>query len=394
MSVSTSPTYDIVALRQQEFPLTKKTTYLNHAGISPMPQRTRQAIQHSVTEMSMNAVAFFGRDVLSLFNSFQEDVADFINAPRPIDVCPVLSTSAALNLAAGAIDWRPGDNIILCDVEFPSNVYPWMAQEQHGVQVRSIPAQQGTLTLEALEQAVDEHTRLVTVSAFQFFTGARTDLQALGEFCRQHDILFVVDAIQAIGHTPIDVQATPIDVLATGGQKSILGLTGCGFLYVRPEVSEQMKPESVGCNAVQNYEHWLDYDLTFREGALRFMSGTPNVPGMFAITTSLTLLEELGRENIDAHTRSLAARFMDELDTRGFEIITPRQPELHGPIVTFQVSKSVEETEAINQHLARHEVMLAKHLDAAGRPYLRLSLHCYNTDTDKERFFNILSSAL
>jgi len=252
----------------------------------------------------------------------------------------------------------------------------------------------GTLTLEALDAAVDEHTRLVAVSSLQFFTGGRADLVALGAYCRERGILFSVDAIQSIGHMPIDVKDMNIDILAAGGQKSFMGLTGIGFLYIRPEVAEQMHPTAISANSVEGWEHWLRYDTTPRQGALRFLTGTFNVPGLYSIVASLSLINELGVQNIDAHTTALAGRFMDELDARGYKIITPRDLALHGPIVTFQAADTPAASDKIVQYLAEHDVPTVKHLDAAGNPFLRLSLHCYNDEQDCERFLEIFSSAV
>jgi cysteine desulfurase / selenocysteine lyase len=116
-------------------------------------------------------------------------------------------------------------------MEFPSNAFPWMTLPSPGVEARIVPAD-GGLTLETLIPYVDERTRVVAASAIQFFTGHRTNLAAIGAFCRQRGILFVVDAIQAIGHMALDVQRMKIDVLASGGQKSLLSLPGIGLLYV------------------------------------------------------------------------------------------------------------------------------------------------------------------
>lgn len=394
MTVSAVQSTAFARLRSEEFPVTQTTTYLNSASIAPLPQRSKHAIQHCVEQMSLNPSLYFVQEILPAFDQFREKAAAFINAPDKIDICPVVSTSTALNLIAGAIEWHNGDNIVFCDVEFPSNVYPWMALQKHGVECRIVPPQHGTLTPEALEKAVDSRTRLVAVSAVQFFTGARADLNALGAFCRARNILFAVDAIQAIGHIPIDVQAMNIDILATGGQKSLLALTGSGFLYVRRECAEQMRPGSIGPNATHEWEHWLKFDLTPLDGAARFMAGTPNVPGLMSVLSSLVLLEEVGRPAIDSYTTTLAAQFMTQLTELGYLVITPNAPALHSSIVTFQLDSSSAFNDAVLKYLMQNQVVITKHLDAVGNPFLRISLHGYNTEDDLERFFAVLSAAL
>jgi selenocysteine lyase/cysteine desulfurase len=253
-----------------------------------------------------------------------------------------------------------------------------------------VPADGGGLTLRAVEQHADEHTRVVAASAVQFFTGHRTDLAAIGRFCRERGILFVVDAIQAIGHMPIDVQAMGIDVLATGGQKSILGLPGVGFMYVRGEVAEMMRPRLIHANATADWMHWLAYDLTPLPGAERFAAGTPNVLGLVGLGPSLALLEELGVDNIDAHTTALSRYAIERLTALGLDVITPIAAL--GPIVTFRSPVDAAATEQLVQRLAAQGVVVVKHLDAAGAAYIRLSFHAYNVPAEIDRFVEVYQS--
>jgi selenocysteine lyase/cysteine desulfurase len=266
-----------------------------------------------------------------------------------------------------------------------------MSLERDGVEVRQVPASVGGLTLPALEPLVDERTRLIAASAIQFFSGHRTDLATIGAFCRERGILFVVDAIQAIGHMAFDVKAMNIDVLASGGQKSLMAVPGIGFMYIRAPICQTLKPRFVGGNATVDYMHWLDYDMTFLPGAQRFAIGTPNLPGIFSVCASLSLLRELGVDNIDRHTSRLAAQAIDVLSGRGYEVITSRQA--HGPIVTFKSGLSHQATDALVEQLQQRRVTLVKHLDAAGTPHVRLSFHCYNTTEEIEQFMQILDEA-
>ena len=383
-------TYDVENLRQHEFPVANDVVYLNHASISPMPQRTRRAIQDAVDGMSMNASQFFFEQGLPLFETFMQSIAAYINAEHAEEIAPIQSTSTGLNLVAQSLDWQPGDEIIFCETEFPSNAYPWMSLERDGVKCVLVPAENGTLSVAQLEQALTPRTRLVAVSALQFFSGGRADLMAIGEFCRQHDLIFSVDAIQAIGHMPIDVQVMNIGVLSCGAQKSMMALTGSGFLYVRRDLAEQMRPRSIGPNATEGWEHWLKFDVTPREGAMRFMMGTPNVPGMFSVISSLQLFEELGRAAIDAHTTHLATLAIEGLTERGFNVVTPAAPTHHGPIITFAYDDTHDKTDAFMKMLKQNNVVATKHLDAPGNPHVRISVHCYNVQNDIQYFLNLL----
>ncbi|MCI0712521.1 MAG: aminotransferase class V-fold PLP-dependent enzyme [Chloroflexi bacterium] len=384
--------HDVDTLRKAEFPLTEDTVYLNHASISPLPVQTTEAVSQMMVAMTQNPSRFFDNWFTELWDQFQDVAAQHINAADPLEICEVKSTSTGLNLVAQSIDWKPGDNVIICDTEFPSNAYPWMGLNRYGVETKLVPSDHGTLTVERLQEAVDDRTRLVAVSAIQFFTGGRADLHNIGAFCREHGLLFAVDAMQAIGHMPIDVRAMNIDILSTGAQKSMMALPGSGFLYVRRDLVETLQPASIGPASVEGWEHWTKYDLTPREGTLRFMQGTMSFEGMYSVIKSLGFLRELGLKDIDNHTSELAGRFMDDLEARGFAMVTSRAH--HGSIVTFRVSESNEQTAEIVQKLKVENIYLVAHLNAAGKSHLRISLHCYNNDEDRHHFIHSLDAIM
>lgn len=382
--------YDIESLRREEFPASANLTYLNHAGISPLPQRTKREVQSAIERLSEDPNAFFGKYALPAFASLQESLARYINADSPSEIVYSTTTSAALNAVAQAIDWRPGDNILFCDQEFPSNAYPWMSLSRDGVESRRVPSENGGLTLRQVEAHADDRTRAVTVSAIQFFSGHRADLVAIGRFCRERNILFIVDAIQAIGHMAFDVQAMNIDILATGGMKSLLALPGAGFIYVRDKVSSKMNPRLIHGNSTADYLHWLDYDLTPQPGAARLSSGTTNVPGVLSIGASLSLLNELGPANIDTHTTALIHYAIDNLTNEGYEVVTSK--DTSGPIATFRSPFDSETTDRLIQFLSDRQVVACKHLDAGISAYVRASVHCYNITADIDRLLEELRS--
>ena len=151
--------YNIESLRREEFPASANLTYLNHAGISPLPQRTKREVQSAIERLSEDPNAFFGKYALPAFATLQESLANFINADSPSEIVYSTTTSAALNAVAQAIDWRPGDNILFCDQEFPSNAYPWMSLSRDGVESRRVPSENGGLTLRQVEAHADDRTR-------------------------------------------------------------------------------------------------------------------------------------------------------------------------------------------------------------------------------------------
>ena len=380
--------YDVQALRQAEFPITQEFIYFHNAGVTPLPTRTKNKMQWATEQIACRSGNFFNEERAEMTAAFQNEIAALINAVSGDEIVPIASTSTGLNAIAQALDWHDGDNVLLCDVEFPANVYPWLSLARDGVEVKWVTAVNGGLTLEALQAQVDEHTRLVAASAIQFFTGHCTDLAAIGTFCHENNILFVVDAIQAIGHMLIDVQAMHIDGLVTGGQKSLLASPGCGFMYVNDAVAERLNPRIVSGSSTDNYLHWLNYDMTLAKGAQRFRSGTTNITGMYAVLESVRLLQELGVAHIGTHTRGLTAVASQTLVDLGYEVVTSHTD--FGPIATFRTGLDVEETDKLVNHLRQHNITVVKHLNREGAPHIRASFHAYNTEGEIGRFAEVL----
>lgn len=385
-----TPAYDLTAARRHFDVTERNITYLNHAGISPLPRPVKQAMIDVLDAIAAGGSTTFREILDPLMESLPRRAAQLVNA-QPEEVALVPNTSTGLNLIAHSLPLQAGDNVILCDVEFPSNVYPWMNLQQEGVETRLVPAVDGGLSLEAIDAVRDARTRVVAVSAVQFFTGRREDLAAIGQYCEQHGLWLVVDAIQAAGIVPIDMQAMGIHALATGGQKALCGPPGQGFMVVREALIEQMQPVFMGPLSVVNWEHWLDYDTSLQPLAGRFQLGTSNVASLAGLNAALKLLLDLGVENIAEWVIHLSSTAIDRLNARGFHTVTPREPERHANIVTLAWPG---EPAPVVEALQREGIVLCEHRDAQNKPYLRLSSHCYNTEAEIHRVIQSLEDHL
>ena len=375
------PNYDLEALRAQ-FPITERWAYFNHAGLSPLANPVYQAQEKILSNLRDHGSALFETDLyINLQDQIVSRIGTLINA-NPDEIALVQNTGTGMSIIAGGVQLNTGANIIVCDKEFPTNVYPWMhLADRIDGELRIVPQDNGGLTLRRLQEHVDEKTAIVAVSSVEFLSGHRTDLKALGEYCRAKDILFVVDGIQSLGHVPIDVKDMQIDFIATGGMKSLLGPPGIGFLYIRRELLDTLSPVLVGAMSVTDYLDWTNYHWELRPEAGRYQMGTPNVVGEAGLNASLGMLLDLGIENIDAWTTQLADRLMDDLDQRGYEILTPRESEQHAHIVTWSPADPQAAFELLNEN----------HVKTAPREgYVRAALHCYNSEAEIMRIGEIL----
>ncbi len=381
--------YDVEALRTKEFPQMLEWTNLDNAASAPAPLRTVNKMKQVLDEKIATSQWHIGHYPLELIGGFMASAATFVNAESPHEIVYVEGCSVGLNLIAQSLELKPGDNIIFCDLEYPANVYCWMSLERDGVEIKQVPAFHGGLTLEALHASVNERTRVVAASAVQFFSGHRTDLAAIGKFCRERNILFVVDAVQCIGHIPIDVRMMNIDVLVTGGHKSLMTAPGMGFMYVRGAVCDTLKPRVVGALSNVDWPYYLNYDMTPHPGAWRFLIGTPSFVGMAGMIESMTFLNELTRDAIDLHTTRLAARALKLAQERGYELTSTLGE--HGPIATFKSKLDKEKTREYLQKIYQESgVAIARQVDRQGNAHLRMSFHCYNTEKEVEHAFTAL----
>ncbi|NDJ52639.1 MAG: aminotransferase class V-fold PLP-dependent enzyme [Chloroflexi bacterium] len=375
MGAPTHTSYRLDWIRAQ-FEITKRDlTYLNHAGLSPLPTRSRDAMNQLSAALATEGDQAFGEHFESLVHGLLDNIQKMVNASHD-EITLVQNTSTGINLIAHSLPLHAGDEVLVCNLEFPSNVYPFMNMASKGVVTRIVEAREGGLTVEAIKSGLSAQTRMVVVSALQFFSGRQEDLHTIGAFCKERGLWLIVDATQAAGLMPLDMQVMHIDALVSGGQKALMGPPGIGFMAIRQALLEQMTPIFASAISVEGWEHWLQYDFKLQPMIRAYDNSTPNLIGMAGLRASMDLLLEIGVSAINEWVSHLSDLAIEELDRQGFQVITPH---LHANIVTFAWSGDAK---AAAEALKAEGVMLRPHFDATGNGYLRLSSHCYNTEAD------------
>ncbi len=369
---------DLAAYRS-EFPIARTWAYLNHAAVAPLPRRVVRAMKRFLRDRQKGELGLkvWPPPVMAEARALS---ARLLNA-SPEEIAFVGSTSDGLNLAAQALPIGPGDNVILCDMEFPANVYPWLNLQRRGVEVRIVPHDRGGLTPERLAEYLDERTRVVTVSSVQFLSGFRADLPALARLAHEAGAALVVDAIQSLGVIPMDVRVAGVDILAANGAKWLLSPIGITILYVRREWIERLHPVYAYYRAVLSPEPYLHYDWTLRSDARRFEPSSPNVDGIYGLHAALSLLLEVGIERIQEHILDLTDRLLAGLETLGVEILTPRERERRAGIVSFRTAEVVRDYSRLRK---------ARVLVSLREGYLRVSPHFYNLPAEVDRLLEAL----
>jgi len=375
---------DVHALRREEFEWTNSgdVVYLNAASTGPLPERSVLA-QDAFTRKRAAPHRLSFEEQFGVLTACRERIARLVNV-HVGTVALAGNTSAGINLAAWGLPLGPGDVVLVPDLEFPANVYPWRAAAAaRGYRVVTVPARDGLVDEDALVAALDgPGVRVLAASWVGFVTGAVLDLHRVGAACRERGVVFVVDAIQGLGALELDLTRAPVDLLACGAQKWLLSPWGTGFTWVAPGLLDRLTVQPVswmGVRGSDDFSRLLDYDLTWRDDARRFEQVTLPFQDFAGFAASLGLLEAVGSAAVTEHVARCAGALLDGAAARGVECVTPRAR--HAGIVSLRPS----DPPATSARLASAGV-----IHSLREGTIRLAPHCYTTVEDLERALALL----
>ena len=305
----------------REFPVRKNLIYLNHAAVAPLPARVADAMRAHLADAS-NFGALHWKKWYRQYDETREKAALFVGGDAA-RVAFLPSTSHALNLVAQGLEWRPGDNVVGDDLEFPANVYPWMNLAGRGVEYRKAVSRNGILTADDFRPLVDERTRVLAVSWVTFHSGFVFPLADLGALARERQCLFVVDAIQGLGTMPLDAGQLGIDVLAADAHKFLYGPEAMAVFAFSEKAKAAIAPPWTGWWNVPWRESQLAYDLKLYESGRRFEAGSLPTDHVYGLAAAIDLLSEIGMEGAQRRIGSLISTLRDGLAGLGWSIRTP-----------------------------------------------------------------------
>ncbi len=362
--------------------------YLNHAATSPLATPVVDALSAHIANRATGEIDTYGDD-LPMIKEWRKNVARLINGEGPERISFAMNTSDALNIVAAGLPWRDGDHILLNNAEFPANLHPFLHLRRHGVQVDMMQVENGIVTPETIARALRPETRLLAISAVQFLSGYRADLEAIGALCRDRSILFVVDGIQAVGAVPVDVQAMHIDCLAAGAQKWQMAPQGTGFLYLTDDLQSSITQQHVGWLSVATPWNFKDLDQELDATARRYEGGTLNIAGLHAMNAALRMLLDVGIAAIAEHLLAITDVLIRELTgIDGVRCITPSDPQRRAGIVTVRPPSGLR-AEELAVHMRNAGVTIA-----VREGLLRFSPHFYNTPDEMHRAASALRDAI
>lgn len=373
------------ALRREEFPVCRHQVYLAHAAVCPLPARVVAALARYLERAGrggqfehLHAEAEAGARALA---------ARLLGA-TPEEIAFVSSTSAGLSLVAAGLDWMPGDGVIFAEGDFPSNVYPWRRLERRGVRVRALPTRaDGTLGVAEVAAALDERTRLVSLSSVHFATGGWTDVDAVGALLQDRGVLFCVDAIQSFGAAPLSVRH--VDFLTADAHKWMLGPQGIGILFVRRKRFENLTPSLVGWKSVAASKDFGSQRFELAGDARRYEPGSLNALGIVGLHAALDLLAEVGVDAIASRLRAIRARLIPALAAKGYALVGAPSAAHPSGITSFR-HRTASQTLALYQRLDAQGIVTSLRDDPRGDKCVRLAPHFYTSDAEIDRLLENL----
>jgi selenocysteine lyase/cysteine desulfurase len=371
-------TADALKTARAQFPITENLAYFDIANMNPAPLCVTERLAAYFLNIQQRGgdKSAWSREV----EATRSKAARLLGCEAG-ELAFCKNTSEGLNIAANAIDWRPGDNVVVPDREHPNNVFPWLNLRQRGVEVRLVPETGDWIDAALLAPFVDARTRAVAVADVSFHPGQRNDLAGIAALCRDKGAYLVVDGVQAVGLLDVDLRALGIDMWAVSAHKGLLSPHGVGLFYCRREIIPALFPAYVARASMvprAGDDHGLvrETDAVLRDDARRFEIGNFNFPGVVALGAALDLVLEIGIGAIESHVLALGEYLTEQLAQRQIERLGPRDPRRRSSICAFNLAG-----EGWVEYFAEKGIVVSGRLGS-----IRVSLGLYNTFEEIDRF--------
>jgi cysteine desulfurase / selenocysteine lyase len=343
--------------------------YFNHAATGPFTKNVLSVVNNYLLQRSETDIDNF-LELIKVVGETINHLCQMLNCSTD-RIAFVDNTSNGLNILAQGIKWKKGDSILLNDLEFPSNVYPFLNLEKDGVEVEFVKSIDGIVSADDIINSIKPSTKLVSISFVQFLTGYKVDLEKIGNACRENGIIFSVDAIQGLGAFTLDVEKNKIDFISCGTAKWLLGMQGLAFIYISEKLQQVLQPKYVGWLSVEDAWNLLDFKLKLKSTADALQGGTINALGIFGLLPSLKLFSEFGYRNVEERIIENSSHFIKKLLEIGVQPILEKcEKENLAGIVSFKHENST----MIFEELEKKEIYCS-----VREGMVRLSPHFYNT---------------
>jgi len=366
------------------FPALTKYTYLNSAAVSPIPTASIDAVNAQLADVSLNGSNNYP-EWIATKNRARALAAEMLGVEAE-QIAFMRNTSDGFAAVANGLEWLPGDNIVSYEYEFPANFYPWrMVRDRSDVELRLCPDRGGRIDLDEFIGMIDRNTKLVSISAVQYGTGFRADLERIGRAARDIDALFAVDIIQGFGAFGFDLPAQFVDIASGASHKWLCAPEGCGILYISDRARERVEPTFVGWISVETPWDFADRAQAFKPNALAWESGTGASSLFYGLEQSLKLLKGTGLEKIEKYLEGLSDELCEGLDAKDYDIVSSRKPGEKSAIVCLK-HRGGENCNSIAERLMAENIIVSPRNDV-----LRIAPHFYNNSRDIQTLVEALT---
>jgi kynureninase len=365
---------DLLSYRSQ-FPILDRTTYLISNSLGAMPRAVYAAMQGYADLWATRGVRAWEERWWMLAADVGDQIGALMNAPKgSISTHQNVTTCQAI--VASCFDWSGRRNkVVYSDMNFPSVMYFWQAQQKRRARVHMVKTDDGiTVPTERLLAAIDEETLLVPISHVIFRSAYINDAKAIIEKSHRVGARVVLDTFQSLGTLPVDIRQLDADFACGGVLKWLCGGPGVAYLYVRPDLGNKLQPTFTGWTAHENPFAFEVGPIRYTEPPYRFMNGTPHIPALEACRPGLKIISEVGVERIRQKSKRQTAKLIELADQHGWRVNTPRDPEQRGGTVSIDMPDSQE----VSRELLRRDILV----DWRPKAGIRMSPHFYNTDEE------------
>jgi cysteine desulfurase / selenocysteine lyase len=371
---------------REQMPVCHRYAYFDHAAVGPIPKTAADAIQKWTKQSSEHGDVDWPEWSLAA-SELRKNASELIQC-QPSEIALVPNTTFGINVIAAGFRWSQAagarNSVVVLDNEFSSNLLPWLALENRGIEVRRVPVpESGVVDLDRIRKAIDSTTRLVSVSWVGYFTGFRIDLAKLCDIVHEAGSQLFVDAIQGLGVFTLDTDSVPIDYLAADGHKWMLGPEGSGFMFIRQKNLDFLEPLMQGWGSLEASHHFDTTNMVLKTNASRYEGGSANHVGQIGFGQSLKLLLGCGcNQAINPVANAVldnADRIEQELRAAGANVFRPNcsRDGLSG-ILTFTLSG--RDPIEVRRRLLNENIVLSVRHDR-----LRVATHAYNNLDDIEQ---------
>ena len=370
-----SHTVDPLLAWRKEFPILEHTTYMISHSLGPMPRRAAAALLEFTNTWATRGIRAWAEGWWEMPVTCGDLIGSIIGAPKG-RVVMHQNVSICQSIVTSCFDWNgPRNKLVTDGLNFPSNDYIYHGLARQGAEIVSVCSEDGmTVSLEAIIDAIDDRTQLVSISHVAFRSSYLQDLAAITEKAHAVGAYIVADLYQSAGIVPLDVLALNVDFAVGGSVKWLLGGPGAGYLYVREDLDPRLNPLATGWAAHAHPFEFVDGPIEYAPDIHRFLNGTPNVPAMYSARSGYEIVNEIGVAAIRVKSQRQTQRLIELADEAGLKVRSPRNPDKRGGTIILDIIDGREVTD----ELGRRQILV----DFRPGAGIRIAPHFYTSDDE------------